>query len=186
LLERARAKDPDAWEQFYRYYEQYIEYLLEKLHVGRDDMPDLMQEIMLGLTVKLEQYKREKISFRKWLSRTVAALARHHLKDLRAKHRNNQRLQWFLSDQTEEQKLDDYISEYWKAYVVEQALKRVEKNYKGKAIQVFRMTMDGVKAPEIAQQLEITEPSVYLLRSRVKSSVTEEVEYLVTQLEYPE
>lgn len=79
--------------------------------------------------------------------------------------------------------LDQIIEKQWEAYISDQALARVEKTIRGRAIEVFKLSLTGLKAKEIADQLGLQESSVYNFRKRVQRSLMLEIRSLVDELE---
>ena len=80
--------------------------------------------------------------------------------------------------------LDSLIESEWREHVIELVMERLKSSFSGKAMQVFDMTMNGKSADEIAETLDLTKDSVYVLRNRVRSRFLMEAKRLRSQLEF--
>lgn len=78
---------------------------------------------------------------------------------------------------------EQLVEREWSVYVTNLAMQRVEKQFAGNAIEVFKLTLDGLDAHVIAERLDIVVSTVYALRNRVKQKLVEEVKRLRQELE---
>ncbi len=169
--------DSQAWESLYQQYREFVLYCLHQLNVNPQDIEDLSQSIFLKLTHKLVQYNREKGRFRNWF-RTL--IKNEYLNYLRKNDRRSNREQQShdlseLASQNRESEIDKTIQKEWEDYVYKVAIQRLQKSLRGKAIEVFKLTMKGVSVEEIARQQGIKTSSVYTLRQRAQEVVTLEI-----------
>lgn len=186
LLQRAcDLHDEAAWVEFVDHYRRFIFYILRELGVDRDDIEDLAQQILLLLTRDLEQYDRSRARFRTWLSTVIRNAALAHFR----KQRNLQtRIRIFGEEQgidcmDQPSDIDRRIEQEWSAYVANLAMERVKDVFKGQAIEVFELGLDGRSAVEIAAATGLSTASVYTLRKRVKKRLYLEIRALVAELE---
>lgn len=186
LLRRAiDLNDDNAWKELNKHYERFIYYILHQLNVNRSDIDDLAQQTLIILMRDLPKYDRERARFRTWLKQVIRSTALMHFRQ-----RNSQQLKIEkLADQSQQQsriqdpEIDQFIEEEWETYVTNVAMQRVRKEYRGQAIEVFELGLQGKPAKEIAEQTGLTTASVYTLRKRVKRSLYLEVQAVIQELE---
>ena len=167
-----RASDPDdheAFEEFVNYYKNFITMVFSKLGVNNSQIDDLRQDLLLKLWRDIGKFDstRENSNFRGWLSVVI----RHEVyRFFRKSNRNpSDELPDNHINLSEESEVDKMIESEWKAYVTSLAVEKVKSAFDGNALKVFYLTLEGKNAAEIAEDLEMSENSVYVLRSRVKS-----------------
>jgi RNA polymerase sigma-70 factor (ECF subfamily) len=184
LIERVRNKrDEQSWAEFCDTYDRYIYTILRNMGVFPSEADDLRQEIMIKLWKGLEGYDPNRgVRFRSWLSTIVTNCVRD---DIRKRMRRTEGMDEIMA-RAEREKLEsirisdvDQVAETaWRTHITAKALKRIEKVVSANAMKVFRLSLDGMKSEEIAQQLDIRVNSVYRLRVLVKNRLIEEVKYL--------
>lgn len=180
LLQRIQDSDDiKAWDDFVRYYESFIKMVLRKSNVSLNEEDDLVQKILLRIWKGLPkyEYKREKARFRTWLSTIIRnAIITHinRLKDKGSKHAK------YLKgvDVVSEACIEQIIDQEWLNYVASIAMIKVKEVFSGNAIEVFRLSLEERSARQISEELNITEESVFVLRSRVKSRLKKEIAQL--------
>ncbi|MDD7986024.1 sigma-70 family RNA polymerase sigma factor [Lentisphaera marina] len=189
LLIRAQNDDDhDAWEEFISFYKAFIYHILQKMNVrSRDDMDDLVQDVLVKLWKGLKTYDKSKSKFRTWISlitkNTVISFFRK--KSVRpdlvgvesAELENN-----FTT--YSESELEEIFENEWRAYLCTIAYENIQKLFTGNALEVFKLSQEGMSSGEIAEKLGLTKESVYVLSSRVKSKFTSEVKKLINNLEF--
>jgi RNA polymerase sigma factor (sigma-70 family) len=186
LLERAHDTDDDAaWNQFVDHYRRFIAYILREIGVRENDLEDLTQQILLNLTRNLGKYDQSRSSFRTWLGHVIRNAAKMHFR-----RQNSRPIEVYESSDEflihgvlQESEVERLISSEWEDYIATQAMDRVRKSFKGKAIEVFELGLEGKSAAEIAEITELTVPSIYKLRTRVKRKLFLEVRALTEELE---
>jgi RNA polymerase sigma factor (sigma-70 family) len=176
LLLRAHDKeDQCAWGDFIHYYQPFIKMVLLKFNIPSADLDDLRQNILIKLWRNLEKYDINlgKAQFRTWLNSIIRNMvadywSQHysHKERIRKKIQHDDNLGRFSTADNDQTKL---IEREWKAYVTSLTLKNISEFFSGKAIQVFKLSLNGETTLQIARKLNIKEKSVYMLRSRVKS-----------------
>ncbi len=187
LLARALdTGDDQAWAELFDYYRRFIYYVLKELELDPNDVDDLVQQVMIILSRDLKSFDRSKAKFRTWFSRLIKNVAISHFRKKRTlKETPNQvggedvmiDIEGDCSD------LDVRIEQEWKAYITNEALKRVEGLFRGNAVEVFQLGLDGLSADEIAEKVGVTKASVFVLQGRVKQSLFQEVRALTEELE---
>jgi RNA polymerase sigma-70 factor (ECF subfamily) len=75
------------------------------------------------------------------------------------------------------------IEKEWEIYICERAMKNIQKIFSERALNVFKMFIEGVEVSEIAEKMDIKENSVYKLKNRVKAKYQQEIKDLCHHLE---
>jgi len=177
--------DEEAWMYLDKNYRRYIYHLLHGLDVSMNDIEDFTQQVMLGLTVKLKQYDRQKGQFRSWLSTVVR---NEVLMSYRKQKSRTQTLEQYVNEcETNKtntpSELDQRILREWNHHLYTIALERIESKTSTTSLQVMELTRQGRTAEEISQTLGIAVTSVYNLRRIVKQHLTNEIRELRRELE---
>lgn len=185
LLRASNQDDHKAFDEFVGYYRGFIEMVLVKMNVNLNDRKDLEQDLLLKLWKDLSKFDigHERSNFRGWLSRVIKNVV---LKFLNKSKRSSTALDelGLLSDKSSENELKKMIDAEWKAHIIKLAVEKVRTHFDGNAFKIFTMTMDGRSTEEIAQELNLKENSVYVLRARVKSKFQHEIRNLRSLLEF--
>jgi DNA-directed RNA polymerase specialized sigma24 family protein len=77
-----------------------------------------------------------------------------------------------------ENNLEKIIEKDWRRYLTQQALKNIQSNFSGLAIEVFKRSLRGLPTEKIAQDLGIAKSSVRTLKSRVQRELIKEISNL--------
>jgi RNA polymerase sigma factor (sigma-70 family) len=183
-----RAKNPDdesAWNEFVTYYESFIKMVLNKSNIPLCDADDLVQNILLRVWKGLPNYEycKERALFRTWLSTIIRNAVISHITKMKNKDDKTQLYEKQL-EAISESDIEKVIKDEWLDYVASLAMNKVKEVFSGKAIDVFRLSLKNVPAQKIAQELNLTEESVFALRSRVKSRLRKEIATLRQQIEF--
>lgn len=189
LLQRAcDLHDEEAWVEFADHYLRFIYYILNQMGVATADIEDVAQQVLIMLTRDLGAYDRSKARFRTWLSAVIRNAA---LVYFRKKKSQQKRIRIFgeeckIESMARPSEIDQRIEAEWEEYVAELAMERVRNVFKGQAMTVFELGMEGLSAAEISEQTGLSVASVYTLRKRVKKRLYLEIRALVAELEPPE
>lgn len=184
-----RAKNPDdhdAWNEFVSYYEPFIKMVLSRhwrLHHGHDD---LVQLILIRLWKNLIQFdeNRENVKFRSWLSGVIRNEALNYIKSQK-KWASIKTIDSEVPVHFEkvECETEEKIEKEWQAFLCEKIMDHMNELFTGRAMEVFTRTIEGEKAEEIAEKLDIKVETVYKLRSRVKAKFKRELKQLKEKIE---
>lgn len=183
-----RAQNPDdhqAWDDFVNYYQSFIKMVLRKSSIHIDEEDDLIQTILLRVWKGLPkyEYRKEEARFRTWLSTIIRNAVITHINKLKDKGTVEFDLEDALKHASESS-IEKIINDEWLDYVASLAMEKVSEVFSGNAIDVFRLSLEEKSAREIAQELNITEESVFVLRSRVKSRLKKEISKLRQLIEF--
>ena len=135
---------------------------------------------------ELSQYRREegRAKFRTWLVRLVRNVAIDDYRGRRHERRTERfddvRCEHLLAPPPE---LELKIEDEWKRHLAEVALDRMDEIFSGAAIEVFLLSGEGKSPREISEHLKIGVDSVYVLKSRVKRRMIQEIATLRRTLE---
>lgn len=189
LIQRIKEADPEdknAWDDFVNYYKSFIEMLLTKSRFSQSETDDLVQEILLKIWKGIPQYEYRKgqAKFRTWLGCLITNSMYNYVDKLNRRHPNKLELKEAILLPESESKIEKFIEKEWVSHLTKMAMKEVMEIFSGHAIEVFKLSMEGKETNEISQILDITEDSVYVLRSRVKSRLKKEIKKLRDELEH--
>ncbi len=67
LLERLKARDPEAWRQLAEIYEPLIYYWCRRYELGPQDAADVVQEVFSAVLAGIGGFRRDRGRFRGWL-----------------------------------------------------------------------------------------------------------------------
>jgi len=184
LMRACDQQDYNAWEDFISLYKKFIFHILNKMLVNKSDIEDLSQQTLIQLWKKLPQYDHSQGKFRSWLSMVVRSLVLNYWRS--QKSDTNKNVKFFNdveanSSAVKSSDLDQMIESEWKLYLVNTALENLSQNFTGQAIDVFKLSLEGLSNNQISERLEIKLDSVKVLKSRVRGKCINEIERL-TQL----
>lgn len=189
LLERVQNQhDDSSWEDFISVYKGFIYAIIRKMNISSSDADDLCQQVLLTLWNKLPDTEVKKIKrFRSW----IATITQNCVIDfIRKQKRDALRLEKVAKDESltylnsiRLPEIERIAEAQWKIHLTNMAMVNIRPFFTGHAMDVFELSMQGVSREDIAQKLDIQERSVYRLKNRVISRLTEEIERLRTELE---
>ncbi len=177
--------DEQAWAELEQHYRRFIYYILNGMGVAADDIDDVTQQVMISLTKDISGYDRSRARFRTWFGTVIRNAA---LAYFREKRNRKKCIERFIEEQEPDSNLqipeiDSHIEREWAVYVSNLAMERVQEVFKGQAIEVFKLGLDGLSAEEIAQKTGLSVASVYTLKKRVKRRLYLEIRACVAELE---
>lgn len=187
LLQKASLEEQStAWDELIIYYDPFIQKILLRLGISPSDLQDVKQQVFLRLWKGLGNYKKidNGSRFRNWLStlirRTSINWYHSHKRML-----DEVELDTNIYDQlqTESPEINQLIEKEWQQHIVNLALEQLKCVFSGHAFEVLAMSLEGKSGDEIACALDIRKESVYVLRTRVKVRLCEEIKRLRFNLE---
>ncbi len=173
LLDRlADRNDAAAWQQFVALYTPFIRGWLLHQPGLREDVDDIVQEILAAVSRDLPGFRRQRPgSFRAWLRTITVNRVRAHRKSQRADllaqpGRAPGDLLAELADP------DSPLSRQWDrdhdTYVAHRLLERVAADFEPSTLEAFeRVTLGGRRSAEVAAELSLSRNAVLLAKSRV-------------------
>ena len=184
LLQRAQDQDdPEAWDEFVFYYQDFLKMILLKMNFNQSDIEDALQEVLIKLWKALPKFSTEgSAKFRTWMSRIIRNSAIDYYRK-NNKHDNEDIDDHNLSS-IEEPEIENYIQEEWEVHIIALALNSIKPLFSENAMKVFEMAMKNKSTDEITQTLNITPNAALKLKNRVKHRMVQEINALRQKLEY--
>jgi len=189
LIQRVQnQQDEQSWEEFVRVYRRYIYAIIRSMNISEHDTEDILQQVLINLWNSLPKMDYEKINrFRSWLS----TVTKNCVTDfIRKRTREANRLEKAGKDDTltylkaiRLPEIDSIAEREWEVHLTNMALENIEPLFSGKAVEAFRLTLQGKGVNEIAAQLDLKQNSVYRLKNRVKERLIQEIRHLREELE---
>lgn len=186
LIQRVQQQNnEEAWQEFVHFYRPFIFHITKQMNVQIDDINDLIQEILLKLWKSLPNYEKQTARFRTWLTTVIKSCAYNFFnKSRRQNSHNENELHPLLQQSVSKSDLELVIEKEWKLYLSELVMEKLKRVFKGNAITVFEMSLQGKNSDEIANELNLTTQSIYTLKNRVKSHFIAEMQRLIEELEF--
>lgn len=190
LLQRVRRQhDQQAWEEFVRYYRDYVYNIARRMGLNHHDAEEVVQTVMLKCWQKLPEfeYDSDKGRFRGWLctvaGNEVKMLIRRREKGLQQLTPEEaaevmQYLQQVDADPTEQM-----IEREWIAYITNLAWREVQGMVSTKEQQAFERLSKGEAPDTVAQALGLCVSSVYVYKKRTQDRLRAAIVRLNTELD---
>ncbi len=174
LLDRARARDDQAWRQLVDLYSPLVIKWCQRLKVGPEATADCIQEVFSAVARALDTYHPPGSigAFRGWLW----TITRNKLRDAARRNRGHAPAVGGSTALAVLQKLPEEISDLEEepsaagdsAELTARALKQIEATFAPQTWQAFwRTVIDGLPTDIVAAQLDISPAGVRQARSRV-------------------
>ncbi len=167
-------KDPERWCEFDAIYRPMLFAYLRRRGLSESDANDVVQEIFVKLLGKIHTYDRTKCKFRSWLF----SVAHNTLIDHARRRANYQKALdgWVVGALTATPSDSMRMAEDWvqihREKILEHALKKVRARISTKLWACFEQRLlRNRPAVEIARELGIEPPAVYVYASRVLKQV---------------
>jgi len=186
-----RAKNPDdqqAWDEFVRYYSDFIKVVLSQMGLNQKDADDLIQEILIKIWKALPKmdYDQSRARFRTWMSHLIRNKVIDHFRKVKRLSDKQEMIveeSGNLTPVKSEPEVEKIIQSEWEVYIVKLALKRIAGHFSDRAIDAFEMSMENIPPEKIGEKLGIKGNSVTKLKNRVKQRLIKEIELLRSELE---
>ncbi|HTI73204.1 MAG TPA: sigma-70 family RNA polymerase sigma factor [Candidatus Limnocylindria bacterium] len=182
LLSRLRDwENHDSWRQFFDTYWRLIYDLARQSGLSEAAAQDVVQETVLAAARQLPEFRYDpkRGSFKAWLR----LLTRRRIVDaLRQQYRHGQHQE--PSDSPKDDTDAEHVFEVkwdaeWQSHLASAALDRVKKRANPLHFQVFDLlAVQGWAPSDVAKTLKVNLAQVYLIRSRLRRMVREELETL--------
>lgn len=189
LIQRLKEnQDEQSWEEFQRIYSRYIYAIIRNMQISGNDAEDLVQQVMIKVWKGIQGVENAPDKpFRSWLSTVTANCVKDYMRKCKTdalrleKATKDRTLAYLTAIRLPE--IEQIAEQEWYIHLANVAMERIEKLFSGKAIEVFRASLEGVDAKEIARNMGLKENSVYRLRARVRKQLTLELEQLRQELD---
>ena len=188
LLRLQDQYDDASWEEFVAYYRQYIYNIVRHMKLNHHDANEIVQLVIIKLWDKLPNFKYDehKGKFRNWLHTVTANQVRDFIRKKGAAlsylpDPERKKESGYLNDITLPE-IDAIAEREWKVYIANMAWKRLQKNFSETVCQAFKLMAELKDATAVAQQLQISESSVYVYKKRVQDRLHQEIARLNSEL----
>ena len=176
--------DESAWDDFIRFYRPYIYRVIQNLNVNSSDREDIIQEIMLTSWKKLPEfeYDTSKGRFRSWLC-TVARRTVFAFQDKKNKsaYFEDEVLSEELSSGVDAE-VEDLSQREWERHIADMAWKNISEKFDSQVLEAFKKLASGQKGEQVAEELGLSQNSVYVYKKRVQAALQKEIAYLDDEL----
>ena len=173
--------DERAWDEFVQVYKRYIYAVIRSMNISEQDADDLFQVVVIKLLDRLPKQDISQIKrFRSWLS----TVTRNCVIDF-VRKRTREAEQFKTAEKEDAlsylqrisvSDMDRIFEREWRIELTQIALENITPLFSERAIRVFRMSLKGASAVEIAEQVGLKENSIYGIKARVKDRLMLEVE----------
>jgi RNA polymerase sigma-70 factor, ECF subfamily len=171
LLVQLQLRRPEAWERFVKIYSPIIYRWCRRSDLLAEDAADVLQEVLTAVMHHLPEFRRDgaKDSFTGWL----AAITRNKVRDLfrrrngKAQARGGTTVQRQLAEIPDPEKSihPDAESVAWLSHRV---LELIRAEFETRTWEAFwRTSVEGQMPVNVAADLQMTVPAVYMAKSRV-------------------
>jgi len=181
-----RVKDPSnekAWDLFTDTYSAYIDEVLRKTGIFKENVIDLRQDILVKLWKKLPEfdYEPRKTKFRTWLAKVIKNTAYNYASSTK---REKERVQLYYLDKDEgKDAFDQLLEEEWQEFLCQRALESLKTSYSVQSIAIFKKSLLGESVSDLAKEFSLKENTIYRIKNRVKERLILEIQKLRRDLE---
>lgn len=175
LLERAKAKEPDAWARLVDLYSPLVRFWGTRAGLKAEDVNDVTQDVFRSLAGNLANFRRQRTgdTFRGWLWTITRNKIRDHFRTLRSRPdaAGGSEAQQWLAEVPDPfaGSGDDATGDVpeWK-HLFHRALEMIRSEFEPRTWQAFwRSTVEGHDTGTIAEELGMTGNAVRKAKSRV-------------------
>lgn len=190
LLERLQEdqQHPD-WEELLGHYEDFIASILFRMGFRHENKEDALQQVKLKLWQALPKYNRENRDrdghFRSWLITVVRHAAIDWFRSFKKRHDQVEPLDElpFDLENQDQNEIDHMIETEWKQYIVKLALEELKQIFSPKSYELFVRSLEGHDIDDICKDLGIQKNSAYVMRTRIKKRLDQEIDHIRNKLE---
>jgi len=173
LLERVKARRPEAWERLVDLYGPVVYRWCRQSGVGREDAADVVQEVFSSVAAHVGDFRRDSPShsFTAWLATITRNKIRDHFRRRqgRPEARGGTHAQEQFLQVPELSELSQQSGGTWAGGALSRrALDLVRAEFENRTWEAFwRTAVDGQCPVDVAQDLGVTVNAVYKAKSRV-------------------
>ena len=180
LISRFRYECNDTlWGDFVELYRPYINTVISRMGVPRDDLDDVVQTILLTLWKKLPDFNYEpaKCKFRTWLNVITRNIVLAYFRKRDRYHRKINKAT-LVQVETSNPEIAHITEDEWKLHISTLAWENVKSCFEGKTIECFLLFSKGESISSICHTLVIKENTAYVFRRRVMDKLCREIRRL--------
>lgn len=171
-------RNEQAWEEFVRAYEPFLNSLVTRRGVPSRHVPDVTQQILTAIARSVEQWTDDgqPASFRRWLTRVSRNIVIRYMAKERRMPGGQGGSEWLdelreIAAEPDGAQLQAYDFEliFW-------AAEQVRSEFKATSWSAFWKTLiEGQPVEEVSQQLGVSPGSIYMSRSRIIARIRAKV-----------
>ncbi len=189
LIQRVHDQyDENAWEEFAQVYSRYIYAVIRNMNITAYDAEEIHQQVMVKLWKHLPNLDLDQI--RRFRSYLGTITKNEVLQFIRSRQRRLAREEKAAGDASLDYlnkiripDVETIVENEWRVHLTNMALRNIENLFTENAMIIFRLSIDGLHASEIAEKTGMTLSTVNTLKSRVRTRFTAELEQLKQDLE---
>ena len=181
--------DNASWDEFYRLYRRFIRGLALRAGLNHAEADDVVQDVLQNVANRIGDYetRENRGAFRRWLmNQTRWRIADKFRQRDRAAVRADRSAAEDAEDGgdpldriAEDSPVDDFYELEWQKHVLDTAMERLARRVPAKHFQAFELyARQGQPVAQIAADLGINRPTVYLIAHRLTKQLKHEVERL--------
>jgi RNA polymerase sigma-70 factor (ECF subfamily) len=179
LLERARRRDPQAWDRLLQLYRPLVLFWCRRAGLHGPDAEDVAQEVFAAVAGGLERFHRDRPgdTFRGWLrgitrNQVLLGFRRRHHQTPAEGGDGWEQLQ-HVADPLAEADAEEQAEV---GQVYQRALEQVRGDFEDRTWQAFcRTVLDGRSPASLTFELDMTAPAIRQAKARVLRRLKEEV-----------
>ena len=180
--------DNQSWDEFYRLYRRFIRGLALRAGLNHAESDEVVQDVLRNVAKRIRDYevRENRGAFRRWLmnqtrwriadkfrQRDRAAVQSDHYQSRDDDHTSDP------FENIAEDVTDDFWELEWQKHVLETAMERLARRVPAKHFQAFDLHVRcGQPVAQVAADLGINRPTVYLITHRLKKQLQHEVKRL--------
>ncbi|HVS37531.1 MAG TPA: sigma-70 family RNA polymerase sigma factor [Gemmataceae bacterium] len=182
LLQRARDKEPDAWQRLVALYDPLVRHWCKRAGVATQDVDDVVQEVFAKAFASLQAFRHSEPSdtFRGWLHGVTRHRVLEHFRRVRrqiaaAGGSDAQGLMQNQPDLHDGWAAPDEEEKSLNGQLYRRALEFIRGEFEPRTWQLFwRSVVDGLPTASVAAELGVSAAAVRQARSRILRRIREE------------
>lgn len=185
LIQRLAGGEEKAWNELDEIYRPLVTKWLTANKLAKEDVDDLVQELMLVLHRELPRFEHNGRTgaFRKWLRQTTSNLSRNHLRKRKSRGAGVPEVQEMLTQLADSSSaVAQAFDREHDQYVIRMLLRNAHSVFEPITMQVFQVhVIDGIPAAETAKSLNVSVATVHTAKSRVLRRLRQEAALLIDE-----
>lgn len=181
--------DNSSWDEFHRLYRRFIKGLALRSGLGHAEADEVVQDVLQNVAKRIGDYKtrENRGAFRRWLmNQTRWRIADKFRQRDQAAVRSSTRLPDENNEERDpldslpaENPIEEFWELEWQKHMLDTAMERLARRVPAKHFQAFELhARQGQPVAQIAADLGMNRPTVYLIAHRLKKQLRHEVERL--------
>ncbi|MES2788224.1 MAG: sigma-70 family RNA polymerase sigma factor [Planctomycetota bacterium] len=181
LLFRLKANDATAWDRLVVLYAPLIHYWCRKLYLPDQDTADVFQEVFQAVAAKITTFRKERPgdTFRGWLRTITQNKVLDHFRrqgrEPQAAGGTEANIRFMQVEALEDAEAQESEERAYQQ-LIQRALELIRSEFTPRTWQAFwRVAVDGQRAVDVAEELEMRPGAVRVAKSRVLQRLRQEL-----------